>query len=161
MTDAKDTRTPPSHDECGVFPDIYEAFVAPKNLPDEQKHALQITTKFGFPTALPDRPEHFATAALAETDRIKFAAIYGLMLVRNMTDPEVGQFAASSDDVVLSEEWDVDHKRFRFIARRFVEAVVDAVQEYTSRAGLFQRVYGFLKAEQRGNRPASGAAQIY
>ena len=95
---------------------------------------------------LPDKPENFCsnnTSGLSSGDQARYAAIHGLMLADNWTDPSLGKTDATEGDQSIV---DPDGNTL-IIAKRFADVVVEAVQEYTQRSVLFQKVFGFLQNE--------------
>lgn len=73
---------------------------------------------------------------LDEDEQSLFLAVYGILLADGW-DPTMGKTEPGPDDTIITE---TKH----FVVRRFVDAAVAAVQEYTSNAPLFKGVYGQL-----------------
>ena len=104
---------------------------------------------FGFTSDLPARVEGFP-GNLEQPQIAQFLAVYGLLLADNYDDATLGKDRASGDDVIVR---DPDPRKSFFIANRFLDAVVRAVQEYSAQATLFQKVYTLLNEE--GTQPSA------
>jgi hypothetical protein len=95
---------------------------------------------------LPADPAAFCQLPDTNPDKARYAAIHGLMLADNYSDPSMGKTTeADGDDSVP----DPATGEVIVIAKRFSDAVVLAVQEYTQRSKLFHTVFGFLQDEAR------------
>jgi hypothetical protein len=142
--------------QCDLFPDIWQP-VLEKHDPNHatvveqnRRHgriyraARQILVNdFSASEKIPHEPHEFPGNEGVLTDaQITFmAAVHGILLADDW-DPSMGKSVPASDDLQLqigSETMVID--------RRFVDAVVAAVQEYTSRAALFNQCFLFLRDE--------------
>jgi hypothetical protein len=140
--------------ECKHFNDIYEK--PPKPVPgnpsSERDHqglidrnlrnakiyrAVAVVLEKNFKTVLPAEPEHFP-GDLKDNDLAKASAILGLIHADNWQDPSNGKTLANADDLPGKDG---------VIDRRFIEAVVDAVKEYTSASDLYNNVFKLMIAE--------------
>ena len=162
---AASTYTLPLH--CGSFPDLCLKDL--KSVPEENKtqaiadnrrkdvmyRAIRyiLINNFRFTDRLPTRIENFP-GNLKTEEIAQYLAIHGLMLADNYNDATLGKDHRSPDDTPVDEH---DARRSFFIARRFLDAVVKAVQEYSAQAELFQKVYGLLsEAGGKLNGSSSG-----
>jgi len=143
-----------NNDDCEKYPDIYQA---PKGSAEERakieaqnhkneriymaiKHVLE--KDFDF-KALPADPVSFP-GTLKGKDRAQVAAIVGVIHADNWEDPSNGKASPNSDDIVVrgagkDESFVID--------RRFIDAVVDAVKEYTAASDLYNNVFELMLAE--------------
>lgn len=76
---------------------------------------------------------------------MQFVAILGLIHADNWDDPSNAKIRESADDLV--DRGDEKTKQPMIIDRRFVDAVVEAVKEYTASSQLFHKVYGLMRTE--------------
>jgi hypothetical protein len=143
--------------DCEEFPDIYKR--APDNATKAQREQIKrqnelhermywavryvLQKDFGFQIDLPEHPRDFP-GNLDDRERAQFAAIYGILLADNYQDPSLGKSKPVGDDIIIKAPEGAQQSTI-LIARRFADAVVAAVQEYTARAQLFNKVFGFLK----------------
>lgn len=114
-----------------------------------------LRNRFAFSGIIPDPPDPPLTPkelaadllhGLEDSEKANFLAVAGVLLANNFTDPLVGKSdeTLGSDDIKKDKD-DAGHPVR--IARRFVEATVDAVQEYNAHKDLYQQVYLILKDE--------------
>jgi len=158
--------------DCLQFHDIFES---PQGKPKDV--ALQIKQRntrneliykavrhvlkhdFDFKDRIPVEPTSFPTAQLADSDRAQFIAILGIIQADNWEDPRNGKERPSVDDVFVdgteagsTATWDWKGDPGKpitefVIDRRFVDAVVEAVKEYTASSKLFNNVYKLMREE--------------
>jgi len=146
---------------CQSFPDVCpkaltgsESEAEKKKTEDDnkRKRAMYLAIRhilvndFGF-KGLPATVDFFP-GNLHKEQIAQYLAVHGLLLADNYTDPMLGKNRASPDDVVVTPSL--------FIAHRFLDAVVKAVQEYTAQRKLFQNVYDLMNEE--GAQPAKATA---
>src|SRR5262245_8518810 len=98
---------------------------------------------------LPERFDHYPSKDMSREQRAQFGAVYGIMVADNFEDPSLGKKKRSSDDALTPPYTSVatpgkTHKDTVIVTRRFANAVVEAVQEHTSRAKLYESVYKFM-----------------
>jgi hypothetical protein len=141
--------------ECPKFPDIFESL---QGVPEGKKEEVRqrneqrervyravrhlLKEHFGFDDGAPPEPRQFPSARMNEAQIARFTAVYGQMVADNWTDPSLGRPVPGTDDI----EIDGGSNSPRIVvARRFIDAVVEAVQDYTANADLFKKVYGFLR----------------
>jgi len=108
---------------------------------------------FQFTSDLPARVEAFP-GNLDEAQVAQFLAVFGLLLADNYNDATLGKDRSSGDDVIVR---DPDPRKSFFIAHRFLDAVVRAVQEYSAQATLFRKVYTLMNEE--GAQPDSATTR--
>jgi hypothetical protein len=143
-------------DQCLQFNDVFEV---PSGSDEDQKNATKrnerndklyravryvLKTNFDLKDNIPEDPKSFATAQLPDTDRAQFIGILGLIQADNWTDPSNGKIKQSPDDLfyrgaTLETSFVID--------RRFVDAVVEAVKEYTASSKLFNNIYKLMRDE--------------
>ncbi|MEO8551202.1 MAG: hypothetical protein ABI678_14565 [Kofleriaceae bacterium] len=140
--------------ECKHFNDIYEkppklngdnpsskkdhdAVVDRNNRNARIYRAVAVVLEKNFKTILPDKPEDFP-GKLEDQDLAKASAILGLILADNWQDPSNGKTLANADDLPGKDG---------VIDRRFIDAVVDAVKEYTTASDLYNNVFKLMIAE--------------
>jgi hypothetical protein len=156
-TSDKNNEAPAHYHQCQGFPDL--CLKDTKGLPREERARVEeqnrtkdlmyrairyiLVKDFGFSDDLPVTVSGFP-GQLSDALIAQYLAVHGLMLADNYTSATMGKDHPSTDDVQVP---DPDPARSFFIARRFVDAVVSAVQEYTGRAPLFQKIYKLLKDE--------------
>jgi hypothetical protein len=152
---------------CQAFPDICPVDPNTSGLSDEERARLKVENQrkemmyrairhtlvndFGL-KGLPATVDKFP-GNLSKEHVAQYLAVHGLLLADNYTDPTLGKDRAVGDDIVVPAH---DPKKSFFIARRFLDAVVKAVQEYTAQAPLFQRVYDLINEE--GAQPTESAS---
>ena len=150
-----------SHDECEKYPDIYQtpkgskdevAKITAENLKNERiymavKHVLE--SDFDFKT-LPPEPVAFP-GMLKGKDRAQVVAILGLIHADNWEDPSNGKISPNTDDILVKG---AGKDEFIVIDRRFIDAVVDAVKEYTASSDLYNNVFDLMLAEAAEGVPA-------
>ena len=107
----------------------------------------------GLPALSRDFP-----GSLYDDEKARFLAVYGLLCADKYTDPSLGKDKQASDDQVFEADDLLGRRRPVIIARRFADAVVRSVQEYTARAELFKKVFTYLKQEGRSSTPPSHPA---
>ncbi len=100
------------------------------------------------------------TGAITPLNAARCIGIVGSLLARNLTDPLLGRPVNTrwADDLLTKDE---RHLPIR-IAKRFADGVVAAVQEYTSRAGLYTEAQKLLVREGfrlNGHQPQSPLQQ--
>jgi hypothetical protein len=151
--------------ECKHFNDVYEKppEVIPKNPASVEAHrlvverndrnakiygAVQAVLENNFKIVLPDKAEDFP-GKLEGTDLAKAVAILGLIHADNWQDPSNGKTVPTSED--LSGKDGV-------IDRRFIDAVVDAVKEYTTASDLYNNVFKLMIAEAAEGPSAAAAS---
>lgn len=149
--------------KCDPFPDLYRS--VPADATDAERKAIQdeddlhqklytavayiLVNDFRFNEAIPPQASGFP-GTLGDAEQAFFLGVYGLLLADNWKQPSLGRTSPGQDDLQLPGG-DV-------VTRRFVDATVGAVQEYTSNAALFTSVFGFLKgsgAPSSGTQPVS------
>jgi hypothetical protein len=99
---------------------------------------------FDLKDAIPEDPKSFATAKLSDGDRAQFIAILGLIQADNWDDPRNGKERPSTDDAMYPGH---SVETSFVIDRRFIDAVVEAVKEYTAASKLFNNVYKLMRDE--------------
>jgi hypothetical protein len=102
--------------------------------------ALKVILKEDFNFHLPATAAEFP-GELSRDEQARYLAIHGIMLADNLSDPSFGKDAPVAGDRVLPAEG-----KDIVIAQRFSDAVVAAVQEFTSQAELYRKVFNFLAA---------------
>jgi len=155
--------------ECEEFPDIHRKI--PSTATPDLRRQMEAENEaagrvyravryilihdFEFRRGMPEKPEAFPGSELTDHEKAKFVSIYGLLRADNWNDPSLAKDAPTGDDFVIHD----DHHRPLVVARKFADAVVGAVQEYTARANLFYKVFNFLKESgSPAPPPASSAA---
>jgi hypothetical protein len=158
-------------DQCLQYQDIFEEIpsgtsaeetktIKARNEKNERLYkAVRYVLKnnFDLKDAIPEDPKSFATAKLADADRAQFIAILGLMQADNWDDPRNGKERPSPDDLLYPGH----SKETAFVIdRRFVDAVVDAVKEYTAASKLFNNVFALMRDESSEGftKPRSSAS---
>jgi len=162
---------------CYKFPDIWlDLIPAPTDSESQKKRAedsarrarlyaatLTVLTKnfcvetrnipvkpkdFEYDTDQADTARHGPAAKKYKQDIVEMASIIGLLLASGWEDPSIGK--THSDDGDLDDQKTWDGKTF-IADRRFVDAVVAAVKEYTAYEtakdkidGLFTRTFDLL-----------------
>lgn len=157
-----------NQDECERYPDIYQtpkgskdeiAKINAENLKNERiymavKHVLE--SDFDF-KSLPQDPQTFP-GTLKGKDKSQVVAIIGLIHADNWEDPTNGKSSPNTDDVLIKGAGKDEHF---VIDRRFIDAVVDAVKEYTGSSELYNNVFDLMLAEAAegvlANRPPAKA----
>src|SRR5262249_22508436 len=143
---------------CQAFPDVCPADPYAPGLSEEDRARVQadnqrkdlmyrairyiLLNNFEF-KGLPATVDRFP-GNLHKDHVAHYVAVHGLLLADNYTDPTLGKDRASGDDVIVTDH---DPKKAFFITRRFLDAVVKAVQEYTAQAQLFQNVFDLMNEE--------------
>jgi len=144
--------------EQETFPELYQD---PKEFPPGEQKSIKEANEaartlyravryllihdFGFSQAVPADPHSFP-GSLSARERTQFLTVHGIMIADNYTQPLLGKDGPNGDDLVVT---DGTSQEPIYIARRFADHLVAAVQEYTARADLFSKVYGFLTEEAR------------
>ena len=143
-----------NQDECEKYPDIHQtptgspeerAKIEATNLKNERiymavKHVLE--SDFDF-NGVPHDPTSFP-GTLKGKDRAQVAAILGLIHADNWEDPSNGKISPNTDDLLVKG---AGKDEFFVIDRRFIDAVVDAVKEYTASSDLYNNVFELMLAE--------------
>lgn len=145
-------------EQCLQYQDIHEEI--PSGASEDVRHTIQLRNEkndrlyravrwvlkknFDVKDAIPEDPKSFATAKLADSDVAQFIAIIGLIKADNWDDPTNGKDSPSSDDLMFRGP---NAKTSFVIDRRFVNAVVEAVKEYTAASDLFNNVYKLMRDE--------------
>ena len=97
---------------------------------------------------------------LDDSDKTHFLAVAGILLANNLSDPLAGKSEDTlGPDDIKKDKDDTGHPVR--IARRFVEAAVDAVQEYNAHKDLFEQVYLVLKDEGTSGKGSSKVTTVY
>ena len=151
-------QTPHTTPACKDFYDIYdssgdkkEGHPEPK-LTDEERAALKDKNdrneklyravaeilKEDFKIVLPPDPKQFPGSLKGEA-LAQAVAILGIIQADNWQDPANGKTSPNSEDRPIGKHDVID--------RRFIDAVVDAVKEYTSSSHLYNRVFELMLAE--------------
>jgi hypothetical protein len=84
-------------------------------------------------------------------DRAQVVAILGLIHADNWEDPSNGKISPNTDDILVKG---AGKDEFIVIDRRFIDAVVDAVKEYTASSDLYNNVFDLMLAEAAEGVPA-------
>ena len=150
--------------ECEVFPDIFKPIPSgtPKDVSDKLKKEndraerlylavrLVLQRDFDFGERVPEEPKDFP-GKLQTKEKAQFVGILGIILADNWEDPTNGKDLPGPDDIVVRG----DSKNENFVVdRRFIDAVVDAVKEYTASSDLYNNVYDLMRDEaSRGLEP--------
>lgn len=134
--DVPDPRNQATRDANALHDRVYEAVM------------YVLTTDFQFLGEHHPPPRDAFPGSLTGEEQALFLAVYGQLLADDW-DPAAGKTAPGSDDTVIPE---TKH----FVVRRFVEATVAAVQEYTSNAPLYRDVFHLLRGP--AHEPARAAA---
>ena len=140
------------HQACEHFYDVYEkpGTQTGKDLEELNKRnkrnariykAVRVVLEKDFNIkSMPPRPEDFPGGLKdKEKDLAQVVAILGVIHADNWQDPSNGKTSPNPDDLLDEDKHVVD--------RRFVDAVVDAVKEYTSASDLFSNVFELMLAE--------------
>jgi hypothetical protein len=143
--------------ECEEYPDIFRPI--PSGTPKDEAAKLKadndrnerlylavrqvLKRDFDFKDRIPEEPQNFP-GQLSTKDKAQFTAILGIIHADNWEDPSNGKTAAGPDDIIV--RGDAKNENF-IIDARFVEAVVDAVKEYTASSDLFNNVYALMRDE--------------
>jgi len=143
--------------QCDQFPDIWQD---PPDSKDPQFKTIErqndlhgriyraartiMVKDFCASTQLPEDPKDFPGnhGQLTSSQIAQMAAVHGILLADGW-DPSMGKTSASGDDLLI----DAGGGKHMVVDRRFIDAVVAAVQEYTSRAALFNSCFTFLQQE--------------
>ncbi len=114
-----------------------------------------LKNRFAFAGQIPDPPDPpLSKKELAEDllhglddpQKTNFLAVAGYLLANSLADPLAGKTEETlGPDDIKKDKDDTGHPVY--IARRFVDAAVDAVQEYNAHKDLYQEVYLVLKDE--------------
>ena len=149
-----------NNSDCDKFPDIYDPLPIPEPPPTDpaqhrfkQQQAIYRAVKtvlendFKFKD-IPNEPKDFP-GKLTGDALARVCAIFGIINADNWQDPSNGKTKPNTDDVQL------DGTTGPVIDRRFIDAVVDAVKEYTSSAGLFNDVFTLMQAEAAMGAPTA------
>lgn len=142
--------------ECPTFPDIYEPLQglpegrekdARRQRNDQRERVYRavrhiLKDSFGFDDGVPPEPKHFPGSRMNDAQIARFSAVYGQIVADNWTDPSLGRPVPGADDTEIEGGGSSPPI---VVARRFTDAVVEAVQDYTAHADLFKRVFGFLR----------------
>lgn len=104
---------------------------------------------------IPVEPSDFAPEKLSDNERVQFIGILGILQADNWEDPRNGKEKPSLDDVFVAGDDagstappDGGPAITRFVIdRRFIDAVVEAVKEYTASSKLWSNVYQMMRAE--------------
>jgi hypothetical protein len=153
-----------AHEQCDSFPDIWQKPPDNKD-PDHDRIVAEnrangrvyraaryiLVKDFSASSKLPEEPEDFPgnPGQLTDQQIAQMASVHGLLLADEW-EPSMGKTTPNSDDLLIhvcGESMVID--------RRFVGAVVAAVQEYTSRATLFNKCFEFLR--QQGHKAPLGS----
>jgi hypothetical protein len=145
-------------DDCDKFPDIYQKLpnpAPPENDPVRIRHDQQVAryraikavleNDFNFKD-LPHDAVDFP-GKLQGDDLARVCAIFGIINADNWQDPSNGKVKPNADDIQL------DGANGPVIDRRFIDAVVDAVKEYTSSSTLYNHVFSLMTAEAAKGGP--------
>lgn len=165
----------PTQQDCEKYPDIYREI--PPGTPRDQaarikaendrnerlylavRHVLK--KDFDFKDRIPEEPQDFP-GQLNDKDKAQFTAILGIIHADNWEDPTNGKDIPGPDDVLI--RGDAKNETF-VIDRRFIDAVVDAVKEYTASSDLYNNVFKLMREEasegtdHRPRTTASAATQ--
>lgn len=143
--------------DCEDYPDIFEEPKANATAEErarfkeknDSRERIYLAVRdvlrkdFGI-SGIPEEPQNFKGSTMKDEDRAQFTAILGLILADNWDDPTNGKTEPGADDRM--HRGDAKNERF-VIDRRFIEAVVDAVKEYTASSELFNKVFKLMRAE--------------
>lgn len=138
---------------CDRFNDVFEQIppnatkVEKKAIEDRNRtnariyHAVKDVLERDFSIkTMPPSPEQFPGGLKdSKEDLAKVTAILGLIHADNWQDPANGKTVPNTDDIVGTDGSIID--------RRFIDAVVDAVKEYTTASKLFNNVFELMIAE--------------
>jgi hypothetical protein len=149
-----------NNSDCDTFPDIYDPLPNPEppatdpaQVRYKQQQAIYRAVKkvleddFKFKD-IPNEPKDFP-GKLTGDNLSRVCAIFGIINADNWLDPSNGKIKPNTDDVQL------DGVNGPVIDRRFIDAVVDAVKEYTSSAALFNDVFTLMQAEAAKGAPTA------
>jgi hypothetical protein len=157
--------------QCDQFPDIYQT-PPPKDDPEYEnvKAANELHEKvykasryilvnnFSPPLKqkIPEEPKDFPgnPGTLTDQEIAMMASVHGLLIADNW-EPTMGKLRPAPGDLNI----DLGGNRMMVVDRRFVEATVAAVQEYTSQSKLFDRAFEQLKAE--AVQTSTGTGTVY
>lgn len=144
---------------CVEYPDIYRN--TPDNATQAQQEAITrenathevlykavryiLRTDFGM-TSVPFEPKDFP-GQLSADEQTRFVAIYGLLLADNYDSPSMGRTVPMADDLVIARDTEQPAKATILVTRRFADAVVSAVKEFTAVSELHTKVFGLLREE--------------
>jgi hypothetical protein len=143
---------------CVKYPDIFE--IPGPDLSEEERRKITernernariyagvkavLEKDFGIKTMPPD-PQQFP-GTLQGKNLSQVTAILGIIQADNWEDPANGKTLPNADDILVNG---------KVIDRRFVDAVVEAVKEYTAASDLYNNVYTLMVAEaSEGSSPA-------
>lgn len=140
-----------NHNECARFNDVHEE---PGNqTSDEERKKLverneenariyaavrEVLEKDFAIKSMPQKPEQFP-GGLKGKELAQISAILGIIHADNWKDPSNGKKSPNTDDIVGEGGTVID--------RRFIDAVVDAIKEYTAASDLFNNVFELMIAE--------------
>lgn len=146
-----------TQDVCERYPDIYKEI--PPGTPKDEAARIKLENDknerlyravsailkrdFDFGDTIPREPKDFP-GKLTDKEKAQFASILGIIHADNWEDPSNGKDLPSADDILL--RGDAKNETF-VIDRRFIDAVVDAVKEYTSTSQLFANVFLLMREE--------------
>ncbi len=93
---------------------------------------------------IPESPQEFPgnRGVLSDSQIAQMVAVHGILLADGW-EPSMGKSQPGGDDLMLPAHEGGGHPMV--IDRRFIDAVVAAVQEYTSAAKLYDACFTFLK----------------
>ncbi|MFT3696810.1 MAG: hypothetical protein QM831_26955 [Kofleriaceae bacterium] len=154
-------------DECKIYNDVYEK---PPEKDSERKlsdHDLELLNernkanaklyrasvkvlKDDFGIVLPQEPTQFP-GTLTGNELARAVAVLGIIHADNWQDPSNGKTIANSDDFIADDKTVID--------RRFIDAVVDAVKEYTAQSALYNNVFKLMSAEAAEGSASAPPAQ--
>ena len=143
--------------ECEEFPDIFKPI--PSGMPRDEAAKIKaendrnerlylavrqvLKRDFDFRDRIPEEPQNFP-GQLSSKDKAQFTGILGIIHADNWEDPSNGKESPGADDIVV--RGDAKNENF-VIDRRFIDAVVEAVKEYTASSELFNNVYALMREE--------------
>jgi len=136
---------PPKVGQGGVTQKEHDAIVDRNKRNSKIYYAVATVLEKNFKTVLPATPEQFP-GGLKDDELAKASAILGLILADNWQDPSNGKTIANADDMTDKNLKDENGKD-GVIDRRFIDAVVDAVKEYTTASDLYNNVFKLMVAE--------------
>lgn len=156
-----------SEGQCVEYPDIFRR--TPDNATAAQREAIArenevheilykavahiLKTDFGM-SSVPFAPSDFP-GRLSADEQTRFVAIYGLLLADNYDNPSMGRTVPMADDLVIAKDTEQPPKATILVTRRFADAVVSAVKEFTAVSELHTKVFGLLREE--ATRRSAGA----
>jgi len=137
--------------KCDSFPDIWQdprgdeakrqANIAHRRVYQAARYILTHDFRRDLEDKIPKEPKDFPgnPSQLLEEDIAMMVAVHGILIADNW-DPSMGKTTPTQGD--LPEKVDG-----MVVDRRFVEATVAAVKEYTSQNDLFNQCFQLLKTE--------------